>query len=109
MSDEEDELPRFIFEMRDAKTVEALRTRGGHLYVTRDSAGLPVARTRPPEAAIPFDTISGGGWTVHVDPTMGPAHWAVKWSRFPWPRFRLLFPGGSLPYSGALLEDILNF
>ena len=106
MSAEEDDLPQFVFEMLNEKTAAALRARGGNLYVTKDAAGLPRARTDPPEGALSLTTISGDGWFVHVDPTMGPAHWVIKWTRLPWPRFRLLFPGGSLPFVDTLLRDL---
>ncbi len=108
MSDEEGDRPRFAFQIK-AKTAARLRERGGHLYVTRDSAGLPRARTHAPEGAIALDTIAGDGWFVHVDSAMGPAYWGVKWTWLPWPHFALRNPTDDLPtgsWVGALIDGI---
>jgi hypothetical protein len=101
VSSERDDLPRYQFEM-SAKTVAALRQRGGHLYVTKDSAGLPRARTVPPEGFIPLTTISGDGWVAHVDSSIDPRRWFVKWTRIPWPRVRLLPANSSLRWSAGI-------
>jgi hypothetical protein len=72
----------------DEKTAAALRARGGKLYVWLDGAGLPRAGTTPPLRAMEFATISGDGWSVHVDSAIPPnPKWFIKWSRFPWPHF----------------------
>ena len=108
MSAETEELPRYAFQI-GARTVAALHARGGNLYITRDRAGLPRARTTPPEGAIPLTTISGDGWFVHVDSAIEPAYWAVKWTRLPWPHFALRTPTDDLPtgsWVGAVLGDL---
>jgi hypothetical protein len=110
LSDEAEDLPRYAFQI-GAKTDAALQARGGNLYITSDSAGLPRARTAPPERGIPLTTISGDGWFVHVESTIGPAYWEVKWTRLPWPHFALRIPTDGLPtgsWVGAVLNEALD-
>ena len=104
MSDDDwEDRPRYQLDMSE-ETADALRQRGGQLYITKDSAGLPRARTVSPEGTIPLTTISGDGWVAHVDSTINSAWWLVKWTRFPWPRFRLLPAGQPLTSNVSILD-----
>jgi len=71
-----------------AVTAQALRDRGGTLYVWAEGVGMTHARTTPPGGSTSFETYQGAGWVVQIDRELvRPPIWVIKWRRLRWPRF----------------------
>ncbi len=79
------------FEMTPA-TVDALRSRGGNLYIWSDRAGLFRASATAPDEAIAFDQLFSHGCSIHIDREISrDAPLIVSWKRLPWPHFSVTY------------------
>ena len=90
----------------DPKTVSALRSRGGNLYIWADQAGMLCARATPPYEAIRFDTFFRHDCSIHIDQGIYPAlRWRIRWKRLPWPHFTAIYNADT---SSGILDAILD-
>jgi hypothetical protein len=105
--DEPLEPPEFDMSLR---TADAIRARGGNLYLWLDKTGI-CARATMPSEAISYETFSSHGCSIRVDREIagGGGRWRIAWKRFPWPHFAAVFhadsDGGD---GGGIIDAILS-
>jgi hypothetical protein len=97
--------------------VEALRARGGNLYVWGDKAGMLRARATPPADAISYHSILFEDCSIHIEQGMAPIRekhemsrrcWRISWKRFPWPHFAVIFDAVGPSAADAVSDAVFN-